>query len=261
MRAGRTILAHCYAEPPFRVGHTFDLDGAAYLIIVCSGAGMFGGDTLRQTVHVERGARVVLTSQAALQVHPSSLCVRDPAVLQSRYVVEDDAELHCQWDPVIPFAGARLDQRFDLRIAAGSRLYWGDALMAGRVTRGEAWRFESLAHELAVRVDSSLLYLERYGLQPPVRVPERSWSAGRARYIGTSLVHHPAATAEVAEAWQRALESSREGVDAGIDLVAPGLIVARLMAAEGGPFRRFRTSYRAAALQDIFRSPQLAGRK
>ena len=43
---------------------------------------------------------------------------------------------------MIPFAGARLEQRFDL---AGRRrpaaLYWSDALMSGRVSRGEAWRF------------------------------------------------------------------------------------------------------------------------
>src|SRR5712692_6977696 len=111
LRGGRTILAHAYAEPPFRIGRTFDLDGAAYVIIVCSGPGVFGGDTLRQTVRVARGARVVLTSQAALQIHPSALPFCHPAILQSCYSLEDDAELHCHWDPVIPFAGARLDQR------------------------------------------------------------------------------------------------------------------------------------------------------
>src|SRR6266851_1348162 len=131
VRSGRTVLAHSYAEPPFRIGRAFDLHGAAYVIIVCSGPGVFGGDTLRQTVHVARGARVVLTSQSALQVHPSVFSFCNPAVLQSCYSVEADGELHCQWDPVIPFAGARIEQQFDLRIAESSGLYWGDAVMAG----------------------------------------------------------------------------------------------------------------------------------
>src|SRR5689334_9345810 len=36
VRAGRTVLDHAYAEPPFRIGRAFDLHGAAYVIIVCS---------------------------------------------------------------------------------------------------------------------------------------------------------------------------------------------------------------------------------
>ena len=46
-RGGRTVLAHAYAEPPLRIGRTFDLGGAAYVILVCSGPGVFAGDTLQ----------------------------------------------------------------------------------------------------------------------------------------------------------------------------------------------------------------------
>jgi urease accessory protein len=260
-RHGRTILAHCYAEPPFRIGRTFDLDGAAYVIIVCSGPGVFGGDALRQTVHVRRGARVVLTSQAALQAHPSIPGSGQPAVVHHDYLVEEDAELHCHWDPVIPFADARLEQRFALDMAQSSALYWSDAVMAGRVSRGEAWQFESLAHELALRAGGSLLYLERYTVNPRERSPEHPWIAGRSRYFGTSLVRHRDATSVTAETWQRTLAAPDDGVRAAVDLVAPGLIAARMTAADGAPFGRFRASYRAAALDGIFRSPELAGRK
>jgi len=111
-RRGRTILAHSYAEPPFRVGRAFELGDAAYLIVVCSGPGIFAGDSLRQSIRVARGARAVLTSQSALQVHPSGASsAAAPAVVHHAYAVEEDAELHCHWDPVIPFAGARLEQR------------------------------------------------------------------------------------------------------------------------------------------------------
>jgi urease accessory protein UreH len=260
-RNGRTVLAHSYAEPPFRIGRCFDLHGAAYVIIVCSGPGVFGGDKLRQTVHVARGARVVLTSQSALQAHPAILPSCLPAVLHQEYSVEDDAELHGHWDPVIPFAGARLDQRFDLRIAQGSRLYWADAVMAGRVSRGEAWRFESLSHELSLRVDGSLAYLERYLLKPDERTIEQPWIAGSARYIATSLVHHCDATGDIAEAWQRTLATTDDGLHIGVDLVTHRLIAARITAADGAPFARLRASYRAAVLEGIFRSPELAGRK
>src|SRR5439155_26656431 len=57
-RHGRTILSHSYAEPPFRVGRAFELGDAAYMIVVCSGPGIFAGDSLRQSVRVGCGARV-----------------------------------------------------------------------------------------------------------------------------------------------------------------------------------------------------------
>ena len=262
------MLAHAYAEPPFRIGRAFDLDGAAYVIIVCSGPGIFAGDTLRQSIHVGRGARVVLTSQSALQVHPAGASAaalpasasRPPALVHHDYLVEDDAELHCQWDPVIPFAAARLDQRFDLRIAESSRLYWSDALMAGRVSRGEAWRFESLAHELRLRVGPSLAYLERYTLAPGDRAIERPWMCAGAAYLATALVHHAGATTETTDALYRAVAGLDE-VRAGVDLIAPGLVLARFLAANGAPFARARASYRTLAVESIFGGPELLTRK
>ena len=148
-RRGRTVLAHAYAEPPFRVGRTLDAGAYAYLILAWSGPGVFGGDALEQRIRVERGARVLLVSQAATQVHPTASI--EPAAVESRFEIESDGELDCFWDPVIPFAGARLAQRIDVEIAAGGRLFWSDALMAGRTGHGEAWRFDDLAHQLRLQ--------------------------------------------------------------------------------------------------------------
>ena len=61
-RGGRTILARAYAEPPFRIGHTFDVDGAAYVILVCASPGVFAGDRFEQRVTVGPGARVLLVA-------------------------------------------------------------------------------------------------------------------------------------------------------------------------------------------------------
>jgi urease accessory protein UreH len=259
-RGGRTIVAHQYAEPPFRVAPTFDLDGAAYAILVCAAPGVFGGDALSQSIHVGRGARVVLVSQAALQVHPSATSPDMPAVIRHRYSVDDGGELHCHWDPVIPFAGARVDQRFELQIAGDSRFYWSDAVMAGRVSRGEAWQFESLAHELVVRVGARTAYLERYALRPCERRPQRVWIAGEATHLATAIVRHPAAAPATAEELHRRLAAIAQ-IGAAVDVVEPSLAVARIMTADGASFGRARASYRAWALASIFGRPELAGRK
>ena len=257
-RRGRTVLAHAYAEPPFRIGRTFDVDGALYAIVACAGPGIFAGDNLYQSVIVERGARVLLASQSSLQVHPAN--TPEPARVRHQYTVEDDGELHTEWDPMIPFADARVEQRFDLTLAGGSRLSWSDALMSGRCRRGESWKFRSLAHELRLRVDGTLRYLERYRLAPSERTVDRPWIAAGVDYVGTSLMYHGAATSDVAE---RLHDLVREvtGVQGAVDLAEPGLIVARLLSGQGAAFARARRVLRGAALDTLFEQPGLVARR
>jgi urease accessory protein len=259
-RRGRSIVAHQYAEPPLRVARTFDLEGAAYAILVCAGPGVFGGDALTVSVHVGCGARVVLASQAALQAHPSASPTDAPAVLRHSYTVEDDGELHCEWDPLIPFARARVDQRFAIQVAPGGRVYWSDALLAGRVGRGEAWQFTSLAHELSLRVGGRLAYLERYAISPGDRPIDRTWMTGRCTHFGTGVVRHPTVTRETVEQLQARLGAAVD-VAAAVDLVEPSVSVARLMSAKGASFGAVRASYREWALASIFQRPELRGRK
>ena len=243
-RRGRTVLADAYAEPPFRVGRALDAGPYAYVILACTGPGVFGGDALEQRIRVARGARVLLVSQAALQVHPTDAA--GAATVESRFEVEPDGELDCFWDPVIPFAGARLAQRIDLQSAAGSRLFWSDALMAGRTGHGESWRFDDLAHELRFQVDGRLMYLERYRLTPRSRPVERTWIAGNAQYVGTTLVHGPQATAENAGRLQQQLCAIGGDVRGGVDRVAPNLLVGRVLAARGPQFAAARAMFRQA---------------
>jgi urease accessory protein UreH len=259
-RRGRTAIAHAYAEPPFRIGRSFDLDGAAYVILVCSGPGVFAGDALELSIVVRSGARVVLTSQSALQVHPSTAI--SPAVIRHRYIVENGAELLAHWDPVIPFTGARLDQQFDLQIDEGSSLYWSDALMSGRVSRAETWCFDSVAHELRCRVGTSLKYLERYTLVPKQRSIGHPWIGGGMQYAATVLTHHESATVEAAEHLQRTIETEAgDGVRVGVDLVEPRLVVGRLLAPSGAPFAGARASLRRLALASIVGHPRDLFRK
>jgi urease accessory protein UreH len=217
----------------------------------------------------------VLTSQAALQIHPPPplrsrapstasdpviLPSCNPATLDSAIVVERGGELHGHWDPVIPFAGAHVEQRCDLQIAGDSTLYWSEALMAGRISRGEAWQFATLAHELAVRIDGRTAYLERYRIAPDDRGVQRTWMAAAATHFAATIVRHPVATRETVEELHRRL-AAVEGVAAAVDLVAPSLAVARVMTTDGASFGRVRASYRAWTLASIFGRPELAARK
>jgi len=255
---GRTRLARQYVEPPFRIGACLDLHGAAYVIVACTGPGAFAGDRLQQTVRLEPGAQVVLASQSALRLHPSA--APSPAQIVHEYDIGDEAELYAHWDPTIPFEGSRVDQRFEIRAAETGHVYWSDALMAGRVARGETWCFSALAHELRLTRGSALAYLERYRLQPRCVRPSESWRAGPANYLSTSLAVDPRASSAHAEAMQRRL-STIAGVSSGVDAVEAGLIVARLAAREGPSFAAAREVVRDLALQLIFGRANLTARK
>jgi urease accessory protein len=173
------------------------------------------------------------------------------ASIDSCYEIEDEATLDCFWDPLIPFTGARLKQRIDLSIAAGGELFWSDALMSGRVGRGERWDFAALDHELRASVDGSLAYLERYDLVPPLRFVTHTWSAHRANYLGTTIVRSAAATPERAEEAQRRL-STIDGLRAGVDCLESRIVVGRVLAESGPPFASAR-----AALREVFERPAL----
>jgi urease accessory protein len=236
-RNGRTVLAEAYAEPPFRVGRWFAEGEGLHMILVSSAPGAFGHDRLRQIVRIGRGARVRLTSQSAMQVHPSP----DGAIayLESSYHLEDGAHLHCDWHPLIPFADAQIEQRIDVNIGGGGSLYWSDALMSGRQARGERWKFTSLAHELAVSREGSLEYLERYRIQPNKGDVSRPWVADDASYLGTTLM--TGRPIEPGAAERLHIELGRlAGVRAAVDLLDARVLLVRLLSALGPAFHEAR---------------------
>jgi urease accessory protein len=205
VRHGRTVLAHAYAEPPFRVGRGFPDGHGLHLIVASSAPGVFGGDSLQQTITVEGGASVRLTSQSAMQAH----AVRDgsSATLASRYRVESGGHLQCEWDPLIPFPDAKLDQRIHDDLARDATLFWSDALMAGRSARGERWQFAELSHELRLSREGRPAYVERYRIERAGTSPARRWVADDACYFGTMLVVGPQADGGAAARWQGALNA------------------------------------------------------
>jgi urease accessory protein len=230
-------LAEAYAEPPFRVGRWFAEGEGLHMILASSAPGAFGHDRLQQSVRIGCGARVRLTSQSAMQVHPSPDGAT--AELQSSYHVEDGAHLHCDWHPLIPFREARIDQRIDVDITGGGYLYWSDALMSGRQARGERWQFTSLAHEIAVSRDGSLEYLERYRIQPSELAVSRPWAAGDASYLGTTLMTGRPIELFVAERLH--VELARfAGVRAAADRLDDRVLLVRLLSGSGPAFHEAR---------------------
>ena len=209
------------------------------MIMAASSPGIFGGDCLRQIIRVSSGARVRLTSQSALQVHatPDSEVAR----ITNAYHVADNACLHCHWDPLIPFADARLDQRLEMRVAATGFCYWSDAFMTGRQASGEHWRLAALRHELKVFRAGSLEYLERYRIEPRGTTTHVSqpWITNDATYFGTAFASGVDIEDDAAERLHADLTAIPD-VRAAVDRLDRRLLLVRLMGRSGLPFHDAR---------------------
>ena len=70
---GTTAIRHAYYEVPSKITRLqySPAAGMAHLILMHSTAGLFGGDTVESTIHIEPRARVLITQQSATKVHPS----------------------------------------------------------------------------------------------------------------------------------------------------------------------------------------------
>jgi urease accessory protein len=71
-----------------------------------------------------------------------------------------------EWVPelTIPFLGSRFSQALHVALGSGGTLILWDALAAGRIGRGERWRFASFDNEIKITTPSGTSVLERYDL-------------------------------------------------------------------------------------------------
>ena len=94
------------------------------------------------------GAHAVVTTPSATRVYRTA---GEPAVQTVRLRLGPGSIMEWVPDHTIPFAGSALRQSFDVEVGDGARLILVDAFAAGRVARGEAWRFALLDSALTVR--------------------------------------------------------------------------------------------------------------
>lgn len=248
VRAGRTVLQDSYAEPPFAVGRVFHPAGPdlAHVILVQTTAGLFGGDALDVEIEVQSGARVVLTSQAAQKVHPSA--GGELARQTWRAHVARGGELHGYLDPLIPFTGARLEQSTRFELDDGGRLFWAEGLMAGRVQRGERWRFAQLRMETSLARGGRLAYLDRFALGDGGIAPDGRWAMDAHGYLATLLACGVAGARARAEATQAHLFDDRPAFPRGalgaVDAIDDDLLIGRALADDGVAFARLQRAWR-----------------
>ncbi|MBI1736262.1 MAG: urease accessory protein UreD [Candidatus Rokubacteria bacterium] len=166
-RGDRTVLAHSAYTLPLQVMAPVALDDAAAIVAILNPTGgLVGGDRLTIDVAAGGGAHALLTTPSATKVYRSA---GDVAEQRVRMTVGPGALVEWVPDHTIPFAGSAFRQAIDVEIAPAGRLVLVDAFAAGRVARGESWRFAHLESALAVHDARGPILHDRFVLAgPPV---------------------------------------------------------------------------------------------
>jgi urease accessory protein len=161
-RGARTALVGCGCTLPLQVLAPVALDDPSAVVSVLNPTGgLVGGDRLEMDIDVGPGAHACLTTPSATKVYRA----RDEAALQ-RVRVSVGAGATLEWVPdhTIPAAGAAFRQAIDVDLGPAARLILVDAFAAGRVARGEAWRFRHLESALAIHDHTGWLLHDRFVL-------------------------------------------------------------------------------------------------
>lgn len=194
-----------------------DLDDPATVVSVLNPTGgLVGGDRLVIDVEAGPGTHACLTTPSATKVYRTTGA---PAV--QNVVLRVGAGALMEWVPdhTIPFAGSAFRQSIQVEMAEGARLILVDAFAAGRVARGETWRFALLDSALRVRDALGWLLVDRIVLSGDAR-----WSGlGRAEgapYFATVVVIGDVGV----EGFTRAVEGAGSAVAVG-ELARGGVLV------------------------------------
>jgi urease accessory protein len=234
-RNGETVLSNSYCETPFKITRLQNSHSSriAHLILMQSTAGLFGGDVVDCAIHVKGGARILITQQSATKAHPS----RGRLAAQNTQIrVDSGGTLHIYYEPVIPFSDARISLTTSIDVEEGARLYFWESLMAGRIARGEIWRFDEFSSETGVRLNGRLIYLDRFRLKPTEQPPISDWVMAGARYLATGVCFDDRAS-------DLAANLHRLMPDAGVDAPEPGLMAVRLAVCGGPEFHQSRMAF------------------
>jgi urease accessory protein len=196
-RGEATVLAACRSTLPLQVLAPVALEGpAAVVALLNPTGGVFGGDRLAVDVAIGAGAHACLTTPSATRIYRTCDA---PAVQSVRLALARGAV--AEWVPAhtIPSADAAVRQTMDVEVAAGATLFAVDAWAAGRVARGEAWRFRRLDAALTVRDDAGLLLHDRFVLDGGTDWTALGFAEGRPYFATIAVVADAGLDALLAE--------------------------------------------------------------
>jgi len=184
-RGAATVLSRWSSALPLQMLAPVALDGPATVVSVLNPTGgLVGGDRLAIDAVVGAAAHGCLTTPSATKVYRTT-----GAAAEQHVRLHLGAGAIVEWVPdhTIPFAGSAFRQTIDCELEDDATLILMDAFAAGRIARGEAWRFAWLESAVTVRDRRGPILHDRFVLTAEPRVQGLGFVEGH-QYFGSFVV-------------------------------------------------------------------------
>ncbi len=200
-------------------------------VIVNTGGGMTGGDRFDVDIKVGAGARLTVTTAAAEKIYRSLGPDTDIGV---KLDVGPGGALAWLPQETIVFDQARLRRKIDIELARDANLLLAEAAVFGRSAMGETVVQGHFFDRWRLRVGGALVFAETLRLDGDIaqRLAQRAIAGGGVAVA--SVIKYPGNDADAAAV--RAMQDHFAG-EVGVS-AWNGLVVARLVAADGAALRR-----------------------
>ena len=215
-------LARLHQASPLRILFPApEPDAALEAVLVNVAGGLAGGDAIEASITLRTGARAQVTTPAAEKIYRS---LGDASSITTRLNVAEGGVLEFLPQEAILFDGARLTRRMEARVAPGGTLLAAEAVVLGRIERGEAWRHGALHDSWRLHHGDRLTWADAMRLNPDAR--DAPFGLDGADSLGMILL--------VAEDAAAHRELARELTGGAASLLRPGLLLLRFLGTAGG---------------------------
>jgi urease accessory protein len=133
--------------------------------------GMMAGDKYRLNWRLLPGANVFITNQSYTKVHPSK---ERPAYQLQSFHIAKNSRLEYKPEPIMLYKEASFHADTEIKLEAGSVVFWTDMVCPGRVLRGEVFQYARYDNRLKVFYDEQLIYYNRQCVEPEGSLLEKT---------------------------------------------------------------------------------------
>lgn len=218
----------------YRARFPTTFDASCEAVLINTGGGMAGGDTMRVAAVLEAGSDAVITSQAAEKIYRSQ---GTETRIETALTLKAGASLAWLPQESILFSGARLARNLTIDLAADARLVACESVFFGRSAMGEAMLRGSLRDRWRIRREGRLVFADDLRLEGAVAESlARPAIAAGARASATLVAVGPEHLAKLDDL-RGLLADALPDVEAGAGIVSD-LLVVRLLSRDAQALRR-----------------------
>lgn len=253
-RSGRTRLLDMRCRVPFHVGRALYPERhwpeLAHLLVTMPTGGFVQGDAVSMRAVAHGGARAHLTSQSATRAYRC-----EAAPIEQHITLEARGDSLLEWwpDPLIPFAGTRLDQRIELVVDEAATMLVADCWLAGRIARGEVHQYARLGFRTVARCpDGTVLFRDTLRLEPGRQAAPSVGLLGDALAVGSFFLLGPDVAGRLERPLGDRLAASLSGRAAVSRLPSDAGLLVRVLARRSDDLRTIQREMLGLARERLF---------